>query len=141
MFGQVPAALADCVGVCAEKSAVALKPSHRQPMIVGERAFVKINPNLDPQAGQPTTSAGAAGSAGVVQSSRTSSGAPSTSADRADLSREAQQFATLSAQSASLPAVRADRVATLKSAIQSGTYSVSNQKIAQSMVRDFGSGT
>ncbi|HTV66807.1 MAG TPA: flagellar biosynthesis anti-sigma factor FlgM [Bryocella sp.] len=139
MFGQVSAALADSLGVCAEKSAVALKTSHRQPMIESGRAFVKINPNLDPAAGQVTTSTRASGSAAVVQSNSSSVGGAPASADRADLSQEAQQFAALSSHATSVPAVRADRVASLKTAIQSGTYNVSNQQIAQSMVRDFGS--
>jgi negative regulator of flagellin synthesis FlgM len=133
--------LADCFGVRAEKSAVALKTSHRQPMRESERAFVKINPNLDPQAGQPTASAGAAGSPAVVQPTRTSQTSQSTSADRADLSSEAQQFAVLSSQAANAPDVRADRVASLKTAVQGGSYAVSSHQIAQSMVRDFPSGS
>jgi anti-sigma28 factor (negative regulator of flagellin synthesis) len=43
----------------------------------------------------------------------------------------------LSGALASVPAIRQDRVAPLSQAVQSGTYAVSNQQIAQSLVRDF----
>jgi flagellar biosynthesis anti-sigma factor FlgM len=135
--------MADSLDVRAENSAVALKVSHRQPIeksgaeIAPGATFVKIDSNFEPQAGQGPTGAGAAGAANQIQRSRSSHAGQSSAADKADLSSEAQQFAKLSAQATQVPDVRADRVATLKNAIQNGTYSVSNQQIAQAMSRDF----
>jgi negative regulator of flagellin synthesis FlgM len=100
-------------------------------------SFVKINPNLEPQGGQGPSGAGAAGAAGVVQNTRQPQSGQASSTDKTDLSSEAQQFTMLSAQASTGPAIRQDRVDTLKSAIQSGTYSVSNQQIAKSMLQDF----
>jgi negative regulator of flagellin synthesis FlgM len=96
-------------------------------------ALVKINPDFNPQAGQPTTAAGAASS---VQAPRTPSGGKTGSTDQANFSSEAQQFALLSSQASNVPDVRPDRVASLKAAVQNGTYNVSNQQIAQAMSRD-----
>lgn len=103
---------------------------------------MKINSDFEPQAGQGVSGAGTASGAGSVQSHKNLSHSNQTgSADKADLSSDAQQFAILSAQSSHVPDVRADRVATLKSAIQNGSYSVSNHQIAQSMLRDFDPGS
>lgn len=99
---------------------------------------MKINPNLEPQGSQGASGAGAAG---VVNASRAAQSGQSGTTDKADLSSDAQQFAQLSGQAANVPAVRQDRVDSLRSAIQSGTYSVSNQQIARSMARDFSSGS
>ena len=99
---------------------------------------VKINPNLEPQGGQGASGAGAASAAGAIHSTRHAESDQSTDgSDKADLSSEAQQFSRLSSQIANVPEVRQDRVASLKSAIQSGSYSVSNAQIAQAMARDF----
>lgn len=98
---------------------------------------MKINPNLEPQGGQGPSGAGAAGAVGVTQTSRNSQSGQSDGTDKADFSAEAQQFAMLSNHVAGQPAVRQDRVARLRNAVQSGTYSVRNAQIAQSMARDF----
>lgn len=98
---------------------------------------MKINSDFEPQASQGPTGAGAAGASTRIQSSRSSNAGQSVATDKAELSSEAQQFAKLSAQVSKVPDVRADRVATLKSAIQGGTYSVNNHQIAQAMSRDF----
>lgn len=98
---------------------------------------MKINPNLEPQGGQGPSGAGAAGVAGVVQNTRQTQSGQTSSADKTDLSSEAQQFAMLSTQASNAPPSRQDRVDTLKSAIQAGSYTVSNQQIAQSMLQDF----
>jgi len=95
---------------------------------------VKINSDFEPQAGQGPSAAGAPSQ---VHSSRSSHAGHSSETDKADLSSEAQQFAELSAHANKVPDVRADRVATLKNAIQNGTHSVSNHQIAQAMARDF----
>lgn len=101
---------------------------------------MKINPNFEPQPGQGparASSTGATGTSGAVHNNpRTAESLQSNAADKADLSSEAQQFAMLSAQAANVPEVRADRVASLKNAIQTGTYSVSNRQIAQAVSRD-----
>ena len=102
---------------------------------------MKINPDFEPQAGQGPTGAGAASGTSHIHSSRSSHAGQSTATDKADLSSEAQQFAKLSAQASKVPDVRADRVATLKSAIQTGSYSVSNHQIAQAMSRDLNTTT
>jgi negative regulator of flagellin synthesis FlgM len=124
--------------------AFALKLSYLKPIVESRREtppgafFVKINPNLEPQGGQGPSSAGAAGAAGVVQNTRQAAqSGQASSADKTDLSTEAQQFSMLSNQSSTIPDVRQDRVASLKAAIQSGSYNVSNQQIAQSMLQDF----
>ncbi len=99
---------------------------------------MKINPNLDPQASQ---AAGAASASSAPQSAKPQSQSVKTgSSDKADLSSDAQQFAALSTQASNVPDVRQDRVASLKSAIQNGSYSVSNQQIASARVKDFGTG-
>lgn len=101
---------------------------------------MKINPNMEPQGGQGPSGAGAAGAAGTVHVSKHTQSGQTSSSDKTDLSSEAQQFATLSSKAASVPDVRQDRVSSLKSAIQNGSYNVSNQQIAQSMARDFSAG-
>lgn len=130
-----------------ESSAVELKLSHTQPMKSSGAQdapganLVKINSDFEPQAGQGVSGTGAAGPAGSVQAQRTATHSSQSSAtDKADLSSEAQQFATLSAQASKVPDARADRVASLKNAVQSGTYNVSNRQIAQAMQRDFNPG-
>ncbi|HEY6466023.1 MAG TPA: flagellar biosynthesis anti-sigma factor FlgM [Candidatus Acidoferrales bacterium] len=103
---------------------------------------MKINSDFEPQAGQGVSGAGAAGGAESVQTQRAGAHtSQSATIDKADLSSEAQQFATLSAQASKVPDVRADRVASLKNAVQNGTYNVSNQQIAQAMQRDFNPGS
>lgn len=97
---------------------------------------MKINSDFEPQVGQGPSATGAAGSASHVHSSPNSHAGHSSETDKADLSSEGQQFAKLSAHANKVPDVRADRVATLKNAIQNGTHSVSNHQIAQAMARD-----
>ena len=99
---------------------------------------MKINSNLDPQAGQGPSGAGAAGGAGAVQNVRYAPASQSGATDKAEFSSDAQMFAKLSGQISSVPDVRQDRVASLKQAVQNGTYNVSNQQIAQAMARDRG---
>jgi negative regulator of flagellin synthesis FlgM len=99
--------------------------------------FVKINSDFNPQAGQATTATDATAAAASVQAPKTSAGGKTSAGDQANFSSEAQQFALLSSQATNVPDVRQDRVASLKTAIQNGTYNVSNQQIAQAMSRDF----
>lgn len=61
----------------------------------------------------------------------------STSGDQASLSPDATQLSNLSMALANVPDVRQDRVQAVSSAIQNGSYSVSNQQIAGAMLRDF----
>jgi len=57
--------------------------------------------------------------------------------DETQLSPDAMQLSTLSNALANVPQIRQGRVATISQAIRSGTYAVSNQQVAQSMLRDF----
>ena len=97
---------------------------------------MKINPNLDPQASQGLAGTGSAG-APSAQSGRASQSTQTPASDKADLSSEAQQFALLSGQLSTIPDTRQERVASLKAAVQNGSYTATNQQIAQSMIRDF----
>ena len=99
---------------------------------------MKIDSNFEPQAGQGPTGAGAAGGTGATQDARYSQTSQSGTTDKAEFSSDAQMFAKLSGQVSSAPDVRQDRVASLKQAVQNGTYNVSNQQIAQAMARDLG---
>lgn len=126
------------------KALFALKASYFLPINQSEAgqppgALVKIDPNFEPQGGQGPSGAGAAGAAGAIQVSSRGASGQASGTDKADLSTEAQQFAMLSSQAANVPNVRQNLVASLKSAVQNGTYTVSNQQIAQSMLRDFSS--
>jgi negative regulator of flagellin synthesis FlgM len=98
---------------------------------------MRIEPNLGPNAGQPTDSVANVSTANTSQAARPLQSTAQNSADQANLSSDAQQLSSLSGALASVPAIRQDRVAPLSQAVQSGTYSVSNQQIAQSLVRDF----
>ena len=98
---------------------------------------MRINPNLgvgEGQAADPVNNATATNSS---QASRPLQSTSQNASDQANLSPAAQQLSNLSNALASVPTIRQDRVAALTQAVQSGTYSVSNQQIAQSMVRDF----
>ncbi|HZP02593.1 MAG TPA: flagellar biosynthesis anti-sigma factor FlgM [Terriglobia bacterium] len=76
-----------------------------------------------------------AGSAGAAQGSN--------QADRVGLSKDEVRFSVdaekvqqLKADLAGLPEMRQDRVEALKQAVNSGTYKVSNEKIAEAMFQD-----
>ncbi|HLH08491.1 MAG TPA: flagellar biosynthesis anti-sigma factor FlgM [Terriglobales bacterium] len=56
--------------------------------------------------------------------------------DATQLSPEIQRVSALEAQLAQLPEVRSDRVAELQQAIRNGSYSVSADQIANSMLAD-----
>ena len=56
--------------------------------------------------------------------------------DEAHISSDAAFVSTLLTQIAAMPDSRPDRVATLRDAIQSGTYRVSGEQIASSLCRD-----
>ena len=99
---------------------------------------MKIDPNLETQSSQATGASGASGTAGVPSAVRNGRSSVTNGMDKADLSSDARQFALLASQTSTVPDVRQDRVALLKSAIQAGTYNVSNAQIAVAMQRDFG---
>jgi flagellar biosynthesis anti-sigma factor FlgM len=99
---------------------------------------VRINPNPGPQEGQPTERTGATGSstqAAGTQTARSANG--QESGDQAQLSSDALQLSNLSSTLANVPDVRQARVTQVTQAMHNGDYSVSNQQIAQSMLRDF----
>jgi flagellar biosynthesis anti-sigma factor FlgM len=99
---------------------------------------VRINSNQSLPEGQPTDRVGATGSA--TQSASTQAarlGASQTNSDQANLSSDALQLSNLSSTLANVPDVRQSRVTEVSQAMHNGSYSVSNQQIAQSMLRDF----
>jgi flagellar biosynthesis anti-sigma factor FlgM len=98
---------------------------------------MRIESNLNVNAGQPADAAAAVSTAKSSQAGRPIESAAQNSADQANLSPDAQQLSNLSGALANVPDIRQDRVAPLAQAVQSGSYSVSNQQIAQSLVRDF----
>ena len=97
---------------------------------------MKINSNLEPQGSHAAGGAGSASPTGGAQGSWPAQTYQTDGSDKTEFSSEAQTLAKLSSQMGSVPDVRQDRVATLRQAIQNGTYSVSNEQIAQSMLRD-----
>jgi flagellar biosynthesis anti-sigma factor FlgM len=99
---------------------------------------VRIDPNPSPQETQPTDRTGATGSATQSASTQaTRSAIGQESGDQAHLSSDALQLSNLSSTLASVPEVRQSRVTQVTQAMHNGDYSVSNQQIAQSMLRDF----
>jgi len=102
------------------------------------RKHVRINPTPDPQETQAIDRTGAAGSptqAASTQSARAT--ANQESGDQAHLSSDALQLSNVSSALANVPEVRQSRVTQVTQAMHNGDYSVSNQQIAQSMLRDF----
>ena len=98
---------------------------------------MRIDPNLGISQGQGTQRAENAPSSGSSASAKPTQVSNQDSGDQANLSPAAQQLSNLSQVLNSVPDVRQERVATLSRAVQSGTYAVQNQQIAQSMLRDF----
>jgi flagellar biosynthesis anti-sigma factor FlgM len=99
---------------------------------------VRIDPNLGTSAGQGTERAATAGtSAASSAAAKPLQISNQDSADQANLSPDAQQLSNLSQALTSAPQIRQERVTPLTQSVQSGAYSVQNQQIAQSMLRDF----
>jgi len=99
---------------------------------------VRINPTPDPQETRATERAGAAGSsthAAGTQAAR--SAGNQESGDQAHLSPDALQLSNVSSTLANVPEIRQNRVTQVTQAMHNGDYSVTNQQIAQSMLRDF----
>ncbi|MGK0441349.1 MAG: negative regulator of flagellin synthesis FlgM [Pseudohongiellaceae bacterium] len=67
-------------------------------------------------------------------SSTASPTAASNVSDQIELSSQAQTLKKLEAQLADLPEVNEDRVAALKSAIESGEYQVNDKQIAENLL-------
>jgi negative regulator of flagellin synthesis FlgM len=94
---------------------------------------VKIDPKLGLPESQLPDRVGASGTAATSRPA-----APASQAgDQASLSSDAVRLSELSISLSSAPEIRQDRVAAVSQAIQNGTFSVSNEQIAQSMMRDF----
>jgi flagellar biosynthesis anti-sigma factor FlgM len=98
---------------------------------------VRIDPNLGTSQGQGTQRAENAANSASSAAAKLLQISNQDSGDQANLSPAAQQLSNLSQALNSVPEVRQERVATLGRAVQSGTYAVQNQQIAQSMLRDF----
>lgn len=94
---------------------------------------MRIDPNLGiPEGQQPER----------VQNSTSQAAKPlqissASASDQASLSPDATQLSNLSLALVSAPDVRQERVSAVSQALQNGSYSVSNQQIAGSMLRDF----
>ena len=102
------------------------------------RKHVRIDPNQGLQEGQPTERVGATGSSAQPAGTAASrSVGRQQSGDQAHLSPDALQLSNLSSTLANVPEVRQSRVTQVTQAMHNGDYSVSNQQIAQSMLRDF----
>ena len=95
---------------------------------------MKVDPKLDTQQGQLT---GRVTGAGSPQPSRTGA-SKSQSADQASLSNDAVRLSNLSAALSNVPEIRQDRVNAIAQALRNGSYSVSDQQIAEAMLRDYG---
>lgn len=99
---------------------------------------MRIDPNLGISQGQGAERAANAGSSAASSAaSKPLQVSNQDSGDRANLSPDAQQLSNLSQALNSVPQIRQDRVTTLTKSIQSGTYAVQDQQIAQSLMRDF----
>jgi flagellar biosynthesis anti-sigma factor FlgM len=99
---------------------------------------VRINPNPVPPESQPTDRTAATGSSTQAAGTQAARPTPSQeSGDQANLSSDALQLSNLSSTLANVPDVRQARVTQVTQAMHNGDYSVSNQQIAQSMLRDF----
>ncbi|MGB9333578.1 MAG: flagellar biosynthesis anti-sigma factor FlgM [Candidatus Acidiferrales bacterium] len=79
---------------------------------------------------------GASSSSSPTQADRAGADAAAGNEDGASISTAAQKLAQFSAQLGNTPEIRQDRVAQLTDSIQSGTYSVSNRQIAESILND-----
>jgi len=88
---------------------------------------------------RPTaTSIGEAYQAGAVRPSvlpDTGAAAPVSKGDSLSVSQRAQQAATLRAKLAEAPSIRVDLVQRIKEQVEAGTYAVSSEKVAASLLR------
>jgi flagellar biosynthesis anti-sigma factor FlgM len=94
---------------------------------------VKIDPNLGIPGGQTPDRVGGAGSSPAARPSQPSA----QNTDQASLSNDALKLSSLSAALTNVPEVRQERVSSISQALQNGTYTVSDQQIAQAMMRDY----
>ena len=94
---------------------------------------MKIDPKLGLPEGQLPDRVGPSSSAANSRPA-----APATQqGDEANLSSDAVRLSELSTSLSSVPEIRQERVTAVSQALQNGTYSVSNEQIADSMMRDF----
>lgn len=98
---------------------------------------MRIDPNQGLSGAQGTASDRVAAD-GPAAASRSSWQTNANQLDEANLSSDAVEYSKLTSAIANVPDVRQDRVASLQQAIQSGTYSVTNQQIAGALLRDSG---
>jgi flagellar biosynthesis anti-sigma factor FlgM len=102
---------------------------------------VKIDPQSNLLGTQSSTSVGAADSAANARSLKIANDRSGQGSDQASLSADAVRLSSLRTKLNGVPEIRQDRVATVSAALRNGTYSVSNKQIAQSLLRDFQTGT
>jgi flagellar biosynthesis anti-sigma factor FlgM len=99
---------------------------------------MRVNPNLGPQDGQPVDRVSStAPSKQSANTQATRSAAGQEAGDQTQLSPDALQLSNLSSTLANVPDIRQGRVTQVTQAIHNGSYSVSNEQIAQSMLGDF----
>jgi flagellar biosynthesis anti-sigma factor FlgM len=102
------------------------------------RKHVRIDPNQGPLEGQPVDRLGSTGaskqSAGT-QATRSALG--QEAGDPSHLSSDALQLSNISSTLANVPDIRQTRVTQVTQGLRNGNHSVSNDQIAQSMLRDF----
>lgn len=101
---------------------------------------MRIDPNQG-LAGSQGAAADRVGGAAPSTAARTQQSGGGPELDQASLSADAVQYSKLRSGISNVPDVRANRVASLQQAIQSGAYSVSNQQIATALQRDAGPAT
>ena len=94
---------------------------------------MKIDPQLGLPDGQLPDRVGASGNAAAARAYSPAN----QPGDQASLSPDGVKLSELSASLSGVPEVRQERVTAIQQAIQNGTYSVSNEQIAESMMRDF----
>lgn len=99
---------------------------------------MRIDPNLGLSQGQGTERAANASTSAASSAAPKPLQVPNQdSGDQANLSADAQQLSNLSQALNNVPQVRQERVTQLSKSVQTRTYAVQNQQIAQSMVHDF----
>jgi flagellar biosynthesis anti-sigma factor FlgM len=98
---------------------------------------VKIDPQISLPKDQLSGRVGGAESVPNAKSPKIANDSSTHRSDQASLSSDAVQLSSLRARLNSVPEIRQDRVDSISTALNNGTYSVSNLQIAQSVLRDF----
>ncbi len=95
---------------------------------------MRIVSNGELPAGEATSRLGVANTAASTQAP---ANAAASRAAQSAVSSDTLQLSDLGTKLSAVPGVRQEKIAAVSAQVQSGTYSVSNQQIAESMIRDF----